>query len=199
MKINMKNETKEKLNNKVEAEVLLDYAEQECNDAKIVLPMLDAILTNKTPENLDGWNWKIAKFINGRTSYVLVDMDNDVEFETGDWGLPIITGHETPMGIIIEDKDNLMLLRQEVDDILNHTTDKISKFISMKNKPKWNCPECNRFLGKELFSVEEIKKLLRDFSARKYWRCRSCKMPNYFDFTDDGIIFRSGLDLPNKC
>lgn len=180
-------------NNKIEAEILIDYAKNECNDIKIVLSMLDVILTNKAPETLDGWNWKIARFIDDRTSYISLDIDADIDFETGDWGLPVaIGGRENYIGIKVEDKDNLMILRQEVENISNHTTDKISRFVSMKEKPKWNCQKCGRFLGKELSSIDEIKKLLRDFNIGKHWKCRSCKLPNYFEFTDDGIIFKSG-------
>jgi hypothetical protein len=195
MKKVIKKIIQEEKDNKFEAKILLDYAKMECDDVKIVLPMLNAMLINETPETLDGWNWKIAKFINDRTSYVFVDMDTDVDFETGDWGIPIITGGvETPIGISIEDKDNLMCLRQEVDDILNHTTDKISKFISMENKPEWKCQGCNRFFKKDLSSIEEIKKLLRNFSIKKYWKCRSCKLPNYFVFNETGIVFKKTLD-----
>ena len=188
----MENIIKEEKNNKIEAETLIDYAKTECNDLKIVLPMLNAILTNKKPEDLDGWNWEIAKFIEGRTNYIMVDRDPDVDFEKGDWGIPVIVGGaENPIGITIEDKNNLMILRQKVDNILNHTIDKISKFISMKNKPKWKCQKCGWFLGKELSSLDEIKKLLRSFSIGKYWKCRSCKTLNYFEFNDNGIIFKT--------
>jgi len=189
----MKNVIKEIKNNKAEAEILIDYAKTECNDVKNVLPMLDVMLKSKTPEILEGWSWKIAKFIANKTSYISVEIDADVDFEEGQWGIPTISGGiENPIGITIEDEDNLMILRQEVDDILNHTTDKILKFISMRNKPKWNCKKCGRFLGKELSSLDEIKKLLRNFNIRKYWKCRSCKALNYFEFGDNGIIFKSG-------
>jgi len=183
-------------NNKAEAEVLIDYAKIECDDVKIVLSMLDAILTNKTPGTLDGWNWKIAKFIEGRTNYITVEIDPDVDIEEGDWGIPIIvSGAENPTGITIQDKCNLIILRKEVDDILNHTrTDRIYKFISLKNKPKWKCQKCGRYFKKELSSLDEIKKLLRSFDIGKYWKCRSCKTLNYFEFNDDGIIFKEVVD-----
>lgn len=191
----MKSVIKEVKNNRTEAEVLIDYAKTECNDVKNVLPMLDIMLTNKPPDTLKKWNWKIAKFIADRTFYIYVKIDPDVDFETGEWGLPVaVGGAENPTGIIIEDKDNLMILRQEVDNILNYTTDKIYKFISLKNKPKWKCQKCDRFLGKKLSSLNEIKKLLRGFNIGKYWKCRSCKTLNYFEFDDNGIIFKSGLD-----
>ena len=32
----------------------------------------------------------------------------------------------------VKDKDNLMILRQEVDNILNHTTEKIYKFYKIE-------------------------------------------------------------------
>ena len=189
----MKNAIKEVKDNKVEAEILIDYAKVECDDVKNVIPMLDAMLNIKNPEKLKEWNWRIAKFIADKTFYISIKIDPDVDFEEGEWGLPIITGgRENPIGIEIEDKDNLMILRQEVDDILNHTTDKISKFISTKDKPKWKCQKCGRFLGKELSSLEEIKKLLRNFSLHKYWKCRSCKASNYFEFDNKGIIFKLG-------
>ena len=59
----MENIIKEEKNNKIEAETLIDYAKTECNDLKIVLPMLNAILTNKKPEDLDGWNWKLQNLL----------------------------------------------------------------------------------------------------------------------------------------
>ncbi len=188
----MKNVIKEVKNNRAEAEVLIDYAKTECKDVKNVLPMLDVILTNKPPNILKGWNWKIAQFIADRTSYVYVEIDADVNFENDEWGRSVaVSGGTTPIRITVEDKDNLMILRQEVDDILNHTTDKIHKFISLKKKPKWKCQKCNRFLGKGLSSLDEIKKLLRNFNIGKHWKCRSCKTLNYFEFDDNGIIFKS--------
>ncbi len=187
----MKNVIKEVKNNKTEAEVLIDYAKTECNDVKNVLPLLDIILTNKPLNTLKGWDWKIAQFIADRTSYVYVEIDADVNFENDEWGRSVaVSGGTIPTKITIEDKDNLMILRQEVDDILNHTTDKIRKFILLKNKPKWKCQKCDRFLGKELSSLDEIKKLLRNFNISKHWKCRSCKTPNYFEFNDNGIIFK---------
>lgn len=189
----MKNVIKEIKNNRAEAEILIDYSKEECSGIKIIIPMLNTILINKPPNSLKGWDWKIARFISDRTSYILVDIDVDVDFEEGDWGLPVaVGGIESPRGITIEDKDNLMILRQEVDDILNHTIDKIQKFISMKNKPKWKCQKCGRFLGKELASLDEIKKLLRSFNIGKHRKCRSCKTLNYFEFNDNKIIFKSG-------
>lgn len=189
----MKNVIKEIKNNRAEAEILIDYSKEECSGIKIIIPMLNTILINKPPNSLKGWDWKIARFISDRTSYILVDIDVGVDFEERDWGLPVaVGGIESPRGITIEDKDNLMILRQEVDDILNHTIDKIQKFISMKNKPKWKCQKCGRFLGKELASLDEIKKLLRSFNIGKHRKCRSCKTLNYFEFNDNKIIFKSG-------
>jgi CRISPR/Cas system-associated exonuclease Cas4 (RecB family) len=183
---------KEEKNNREEAKVLIDYAKIECNNAKIVLPILDSILTNESPETLNGWDWQIAKFIADRTYYIYVEEDADVDFETGDWGLPVMVGGgTTPIKITIEDKNNLVILRQEVDDILNHTKDKINRFLLLKNKPKWKCKKCDRFLGRELSSLDEIQKLLRNFSIKKYWKCRSCKTLNYFEFDNNGIIFKS--------
>jgi len=88
----MKNVIKEIKNNKAEAETLIDYAKIECNDVKNVIPILDAILSVKNPERLKGWNWKVAKFIADKTSYISVEIDPDVDFEEGEWGLPIVTG-----------------------------------------------------------------------------------------------------------
>jgi len=157
--------------------------------------VLDAILTNKPTNTLDRQSWEIAQFIADKTSYIYVEIDADVNFENDEWGRSVaVSGGTTPTGITIQNKNNLMILRQEVDDILNHTTDKIYKFLSLKNKPKWKCQKCSRFLGKELSSLAEIKKLLRNFSVDKYWKCRSCKTLNYFEFDDSGIIFKLGLD-----
>jgi hypothetical protein len=178
MKLNEKN-------NRSEAEVLISYAKMECNNAKIILPMLDALLTNKPYK----WDWRILEIIEERTSYIFIDNDGDIDVEIGDWGIPVMMGGGSRYPVI-EDKGNLMFLRQEVDDILNHTTDKISKFLSLDRKPKWKC-QCGRFLGKELSSIEEIKKLLRDFSIGKYWKCRSCKMLNYFIFEGSNIVFKN--------
>ena len=183
---------KEVKDNKTEAEVLLEYA-KSIDKENVVLSILDAILTNKEePESVEGWSWGIAELIQERTNYISIDMDADVDVETGDWGMPEITGgRETPIGIKIDDKENLMILRQELDNILNETNEKITKFISSKDRPKWKCQKCNRFLGKELSSIEEIKRLLRNFSIEKYWKCRSCKLLNYFIFDKGGIKFKS--------
>lgn len=83
-----------------------------------------------------------------------------------------------------------MVLRQEVDDILNHTETLIFIY-TMNEKFKWKCKKCSSFLGKEYptASPDKIKKLLRDFSIGKYWKCRFCKHMNYFKFTPDGIIY----------
>ncbi len=189
----MENVIKEVKNNRVEAEVLIEYTKTECSDVKNVLPMLDVMLTNKPPNTLKEWDWKIAEFIADRTSYVYVEIDADVNFENDEWGRSVAIGGGTiPTGITIKDKENLMILRQEVDDILNHTANKIYKFISLENKPKWKCQKCDRFLGKKLSSLDEIEKLLRIFNTGKHWKCRSCKTLNYFEFDDNGIIFKSG-------
>ncbi len=186
-------------NNKEDAKIIIDYAKIECDNLKILLPMLDDMLIDKTsdkkmPEGLDDWNWKIAEFIEFRTSYIAVDISADADFEAGEWGMPVAGGGmATPIGVEVNDKDNLMVLRQEIDAILNHTIDKIPEFISMKDRPKWKCKKCGRFLGKELSSLDEIKKLLRNFNIKKYWKCRSCKTPNYFEFNGNEIIFKSDL------
>ncbi len=195
--------TIEEKNNKAKAKILVDRVKKECGNAKIIIPMLDVILRNTLIKDLDGWNWKIAKFIDDHTSYISVDIHTDISFRSPkQWwnSAEVVRGAEKPVGLRINDKDNLVILRQEVDDILNHTTDKISKFISMRNKPKWNCQNynCGRFLGKELVTIEEVKRLLRDFSIEEYWDCRTCGLLNYFELADSGaIIFKTGsvLDL----
>ena len=157
--------------------------------------MLDCMLIDKRPENLDMWNWEIAKLLADRTSYIFVDQNYEGDFDLGDDG-KLVAIHDVNRlgGIEIKDKDNLAILRQEADDILNHTGEKISQFISIADKPKWNCKKCGRFLGKDLSTIDEIKKILRKFSIGNYWRCRSCGLQNYFIFDDKGIIFKSGLD-----
>ncbi len=45
----------------------------------------------------------------------------------------------------------------------------------------------------QILKKDEIKKLLRNFNIGKHWKCRSCKTLNYFEFDDNGIIFKSGL------
>lgn len=180
-------------NNRKEAQALIDFAGMKFNEAKLVLPMLDCMLIDKRPKNLDMWNWEIAKLLADRTSYIFVDTNYDGDFELGENGELIKVGDtEKLSGIEIKDKDNLMFLRQEADDILNHTNDKISQFISMENKPKWKCKNCRRVFDKTLSSADEIKKLLRKFSTGSYWDCFFCKTPNYFEFTDDGIVFKIG-------
>lgn len=175
--------------NKIVAQDLIDYAKKERRDIKIVLPMLDIMLTNRSIKDFPDWDWRIANFIDDETFYIEVEKDYDVDFQPGERGPVAMGAATTPIGVKINDRSNLFELRQEVDNILNHTNEKISKYLSLKDKPKWRCKHCDRFLGKELSSFEEIQKLLINFDVGNYWKCRSCKMRNYFKFTNRGIVF----------
>ncbi|MCX6701718.1 MAG: hypothetical protein NTX96_00795 [Candidatus Zambryskibacteria bacterium] len=179
----------EKIKN--EAKTIIAYARYKYKKPRLALKVLDLIM-NGDNSKLNQTEQSIAEFISDKTSYTLAEKDYDVDVESGDWGIPVIVGGGgTPIGITIEDKDNLIILRREVDNILNKTSKKISDFVSSKDKPKWKCQKCDRFFKKELSSVNEIQALLDDFSIGKYWSCRSCKTKNYFCIGSKGVEFKT--------
>ncbi len=176
----------EKKDNKIEAVVLIAYVRETYGEPRLALYVLNSII-GKRIKKFTKEKWGIAKFIAERTSYISVEEDYDVDVEKGDWGLPVMMGAARPINVDILDKNNLSLLRQEVKTFF----DNISNFVSSTNRPRWVCQKCGRFLGKELSSASEVKKLLRDFSMGKYHKCRSCPTNNYFTFNSDGIVFHS--------
>jgi len=105
----------EEKSNITEAEVLIEYAKKERNNVGAILPMLDAILANK---EYDKWDWEILKLIEGRTSYLYFEIDTDVDVEYGDWGMPIMTGADNPIGVEAQDINNLAILRKTVSGTL---------------------------------------------------------------------------------
>ena len=178
-----------------EAPILIEYAKAEAKmTPKMVILMLKDILTGKKDFETRYWSWKLADYIDQKTNAILVEKDSDVDVETGDWGLPVITGAgEIPISYEVRDREYLFALLQAVEDNTLKISNSINKFLIHSNKPKWIC-QCGRFLGKELNFYEEIRKLIAEFDIGNYWRCRSCKKLNYFKIDRSGNIHFYTID-----
>lgn len=177
------------MNNNFKATKIIKYS-QKIEKEESLLPILDGILNNLRFDLIDGWDWTIVEVIGKETDYISIDTHEYVDSERTEDGFMINDSFSSPIGVTINDEKNLIDLREEVDNSINKTNNRIDKFLNKKNKQEWNCLKCNRFLGKKLSSSKEIKKLLNNFVVKKYWSCRSCKSFNYFTFNKNRIQFK---------
>ena len=168
-----------------EADILVEYAEIEGNlSSQQFISLVRGLITGKQDLDSNRENWKVIQFIAEKTG--AVDIDYDVDVETGDWGLPVYSGG--PIGYSVSNKEYLIKLLEYLEDKFNDTFIKINRYFIRKEKEKWVCRSCARFLGKELKTYSEVKKQLNDFSIKKYWKCRSCKKENWFEINEDGTM-----------
>jgi len=173
-----------------EAKILIEYAEYEANlkPEKLILLIKD-LITEKRNFEAEYWSWKVIEYIDQKTDAIRVDNDYNVDTEIGDWGLPVITGGgEWPIDYEVQNRQYLIKLLEYIDDQVNDTFGRISKYFISEDKTKWVCQKCGRYLGKRLGTYEEIQELLIRFSIKRYWQCRSCKENNWFEIDALGFI-----------
>jgi len=168
-----------------EADVLVEYAEYEGGlNPQQFISLVRGLITGEEDLRSNKGYWKVIQFIAEKTG--VVDLDYDVDVETGDWGLPVYSGG--PTGYSVSNREYLIKLLEYLEDKFNDTFIKITEYFTKKEKERWICGSCGRFLGKELRTYEEIQKLLSDFNIKKYWKCRSCKKENWFEISEDGTM-----------
>ncbi len=167
-----------------EADTLAEYAEYEdgLEPDQLILLIKD-LITDKYDRKSGHWSWKVVEYIAQKTG--AVEIDYDVDVETGDWGLPVYSGG--PTGYSVTNRKYLIKLLEYLEDKHNDTFMAITLFFRKEPNPRWVCKSCGRFLGKRLRTYEEVQKLLTDFSIGKYWKCRSCKKNNWFEISKEGV------------
>lgn len=172
-----------------EARILIDFAKEEANlDHKELILLIKDLILRKQNFRAKYWNWKIIDYIEQKTGAILIDNDFDVNTEIGDWGIPVTTGHSQPIGYEIKNEKYLIKLFEYLDEEINNTFIRITNYFVNKDKTKWTCQKCGRYLGQELNDYKKIQKLLIKFNLGHYWKCRSCKEYNWFEIDTRGFI-----------
>lgn len=178
-----------------EARVLADFAREEAGiEPKMLILLIKDLISERQNTTAEYWSWQVIEYIEQKTGAVEVKNDYDVNTEISEWGLPVIvSAGSRPLNYKVKNQKYLIKLLEYLDEKENYTFVRISKYFAGKDKPKWVCQSCGRYLGKKLIGYKELQDLLTDFSIGKYWKCRSCKENNWFEIDAQGFIhFLSG-------